>query len=188
MRAALYARVSTLDQRPELQLDALRTYAHRRGWEAAEFVDHGTSGRRADRPALAALMGAARRREVDAVAITKLDRLFRSVRHLTQVAEELRELGVELVVLDQAIDTSTSAGRLLFNVLACIGEFEADLIRERTMAGIRRGRKPGPKGPRSYDRRLAARAKRLRASGHSVRQIAEKLGRTRSTVHRMLQA
>ena len=188
MRAALYARVSNPDQRPELQLEPLRAYALRRGWEPAEYVDRGASGRTADRPGLAALMDAARRREVGAVVITKLDRLFRSVSHLTRTAQELRELGVELVVLDQAIDTGTSAGRLLFNVLGCIAEFEADLIQERTLAGIRRGRKPGPKGPRLYDGALARRAKRLQAGGHSVREIANRLDRTRSTVHRMLRA
>ena len=120
------------------------------------------------------------------MVIVKLDRLFRSVRHLTQVAEELRELGVELIVLDQGLDTATSAGRLLFNVLGSIAEFESDLIAERTLVGIARGRKAGPKGPRTWDTRTQARAKRLRARGRSIREIAGQLEMSKSTVARML--
>ena len=89
MRIALYARVSTQDQHPEAQLQPLRDYAQRRGAEAVEFVDHGVSGRKDRRDALDRLMAAVQRREVDAVAVTKLDRLARSVRHLTNLAAEL---------------------------------------------------------------------------------------------------
>jgi len=88
-------------------------------------------------------MADARRRRFDVLAITKLDRLARSVRHLTTLAAELEALGVGLVVLDQAIDTTTPAGRLLFNVLGSIAEFERDLIRERTTAGLAAARRRG---------------------------------------------
>ena len=89
------------------------------------------------------MLEAARRRAVDAVVVTKLDRLARSVRHLTQVAGELEALGVDLIVLDQGLDTSTPAGRLLFNVLGAIAEFEGDLIRDRTRAGLAAARRRG---------------------------------------------
>ena len=185
----LYVRVSTREQNPEAQLDALRSYAARRDAEASEFVDHGVSGRRGSRPALDALVEAARRRDVTAVVVTKLDRLARSVRHLTTIAAELDALGVDLIVLDQQIDTSTPAGRLLFNMLAAIGEFERDLIAERTKDGIaaarRRGRHPGR--PRALGRAQVARARRLAASGHTVRQIAEMLDCSRATAHRAIQ-
>src|SRR5262245_34891132 len=145
MRAAIYARVSTTEQCVDAQLDALRIYCERRGAECVEFVDHGVSGSRDRRPQLDALLQGARRREIDAIAITKLDRLARSTRHLLTVAAELEALHVDLVVLDQSIDTSTPSGRLLFTMLAGIAEFERDLIRERTLAGLCAARKRGTK-------------------------------------------
>ncbi len=189
-RVALYARVSTTDQHPEVQLGALRQYALDRGLAITEeYVDHGVSGAKDRRPALERLLADARRRRFDAVACVKLDRLARSVRHLTTMAGELEALGVDLVVLDQAIDTSTPSGRLLFNVLGSIAEFERDLIRERTAAGLaaarRRGKRLGrPRALASRDARN--RARRLRRSGKSIREIARVLGVGRSTVAREL--
>jgi len=113
-RAACYARVSTGEQVPENQLVALRAFAAARGWRATEFVDLGVSGARECRPALDALLAGARARKIDVVACTKLDRLARSTHHLVVLAKELEALGVDLVVLDQAIDTTTPSGRLLF--------------------------------------------------------------------------
>ena len=183
---ALYARVSTADQHAEVQLADLRAYAKRRGLHALEYVDEGVSGARDRRPALDALLDAVRRRETSAVVVTKLDRLARSVRHLTALAAELEALGVDLVVLDQSIDTGTPTGRLLFHVLGAIAEFERDLIRERTRAGLaaarRRGRHPGR--PRALDDRTRDRVRRLRTSGHSIRAIAGKLELSKSVVAR----
>ena len=188
-RLALYARVSTLDQHPEAQLDQLRRYGDARGLEVAgEYVDHGVSGAKDRRPALDRLVADARQRRFDAVAVVKLDRLARSVRHLVTLAAELEALGVDLVVLDQGIDTTTPSGRLLFHVLSAIAEFERDLIRERTVAGVaaarRRGRHPGR--PRALTKRDRERAQRLRRSGKSLRQIARLLGVGHSTVAREL--
>lgn len=117
MRLALYARVSTQDQHPEAQLLALRAYATTRGAEVVEeYVDRGVSGSKARRPALDRLVADARGRRFDAVVVVKLDRLARSVHHLVTLAEEWKEIGIDLVVTEQAIDTSTSTGRLLFNM------------------------------------------------------------------------
>ncbi len=142
-RAALYARVSTAEQTPENQLVALRGFASARGWSLTEFVDHGVSGAKGKRPQLDALLADVRRRKFDLIVVTKLDRLARSTRHLVTLAGELEALGVDLVVLDQAIDTTTPSGRLLFHVLAAIAEFERDLIRDRVMAGLRRAKAQG---------------------------------------------
>jgi Resolvase, N terminal domain len=101
------------------------------------------SGAKERRPTLDAMLGAVRARKVDVVAVVKLDRLARSTRHLVTLAAELEALRVDLVVLDQAIDTTTPAGRLLFHVLASIAEFERDLIRDRVLAGMRRARAQG---------------------------------------------
>ncbi len=96
-RVALYARVSTTDQHPEIQLHAFRAYAEARGFELVEeYVDHGVSGAKARRPALDKLLADARRRRFDVLACTKLDRLARSVHHLTSLGRELEALGVDL--------------------------------------------------------------------------------------------
>ena len=118
------------------------------------------------------------------------DRMARSVRHLTEVAAELEVLGVSLVVLDQAIDTSTPAGRFLFNTLGAVAELERDLIRERVTAGLRAAKRRGQQlgRPLALDARGVARARRLRALGHSVRAIAERLGVGSSTVQRVTRA
>jgi len=136
--------VSTTDQHTEPQLHALRQYATARGLElAGEYADHGVSGARDRRPSLDRLMADARRRRFDVLGCTKLDRLARSVHHLTSLVRELEALGIDLVVLDQSIDTSTPAGQLLFHVLGSIAEFERDLIRERTSAGMRAAKRRG---------------------------------------------
>jgi DNA invertase Pin-like site-specific DNA recombinase len=144
------------------------------------------SGRKDQRPALDELMAAVRKREIKTIVAVKLDRLARSVRHLTNLVAELEALGVDLVVVDQSIDTGTPAGKLLFHVLAAIGEFERDLIVERTKAGVaaarRRGRVPGR--PRVLEADQVARAKVLASNGSSIRRIAEMLGCSRATVHR----
>jgi len=188
-RIALYARVSTSEQHTEPQLHALRDYAEARGLEtAAEYVDHGVSGAKDRRPALDRLMADARRRRFDVLACTKLDRLARSVRHLTAMAAELEALGIDLVVLDQSIDTSTPAGRLLFHVLGSIAEFECDLIRERVSAGMvaakRRGAAIGR--PKALSREQEERLERLHRAGRTQREIARTLGIGKGTVARAL--
>ena len=188
-RAVVYARVSTSDQDPSLQLDELAQYASARRLEVVgRYVDQGVSGARAQRPELDALMAAAKRRQFDAVLVWKLDRLARSVRHLTTLAGELEALGIDLIVPGQAIDTSTPTGRLLFNVLGAIAEFERDLIRERVVAGMkaaqRRGKAVGrPKRLQGDQRERIA---RLRRAGRSLREIASLLGVSKSTVARAL--
>ena len=182
VKAALYARVSTTDQHSDAQLEELKDYAKRRGLEGVEFVDHGVSGGRASRPALDAMMALARKRDIDLVVATKLDRLGRSVRHLTTLASELEALGVDLVVLDQGIDTTTPTGRLTFHVLAALAEFERGLIRERTTAGLRAARRRGKRlgRPRAYVDVNVLRSGL--AEGCTVSELARRLGVSRPTV------
>jgi DNA invertase Pin-like site-specific DNA recombinase len=187
MRVALYVRVSTSEQTVEPQLDALRSYASARGLEIlGEYIDEGVSGSKDRRPALDDLMVKAKRRAFDALAVVKLDRLARSVRHLTQLGAELEALGIDLIVVDQGIDTSTPSGRLLFNVLGSIAEFERDLIRERTRAGLRAARKRGKRlgRPKSYIP-LEEAQQRLSA-GESLSSIATDYGCSKATLHRRL--
>jgi DNA invertase Pin-like site-specific DNA recombinase len=194
-RAALYARVSTLEQPGGLaiQLEAMRAYAAARGLATIECVDEGVSGSQAHRAALDAMLLAAQARKIDLVICTKLDRLFRSVRHLVTVAGELAAVGVDLVVLDQAIDTSTPVGRLLFHVLAAIAEFERDLIRERVIAGVRRAQQHGTRSGRRIGRPRKAWLERaeleqLRRAGASLGAIARRFGVHTTQVRRALAA
>jgi DNA invertase Pin-like site-specific DNA recombinase len=186
-RIALYARVSTAEQHPEAQLAALREYAEARGLEVAqEYVDHGVSGSKDRRPALDTLLADAKRRRFDGVAAVKLDRLARSVQHLTTMCADWEALGVDLIVVDQGIDTSTASGRFLFHTLAAVAELEGALIRERTKAGLAAARKRGVTlGGRKpvLDRKGRERAKRLRAGGASIRRIAELLEISVGTAH-----
>lgn len=186
-RLALYARVSTSDQSVEPQLDALRGYAVARGAEALEYIDAGVSGAKDRRPALDRLMADARRRRFDVLVVVKLDRLARSVRHLTRLAGDLEALGVGLVVLDQAIDTTTPSGRFLFHTLSAVAELERDLIRERTRAGVaaakRRGKRLGrPKAIAGFA--AWALVEQRVAAGASLASVARELGVSRSAVSR----
>ena len=178
----MYARVSTLEQEPANQLIALRAFAEARGWAIIEYVDAGQSGAKERRPALDELLADVRRRKVDVVACTKLDRLARSVHQLVAMGREFESLGVDLVVLDQQLDTSTPSGRLMFHVLGAIAEFERDLIRDRVIAGMARARSQGVKFGRP--RRLVdvRKAAAGLAAGRSLRSVAGELGVPPSTL------
>jgi DNA invertase Pin-like site-specific DNA recombinase len=183
-----YGRVSTRDQHPEAQHDALTTA----GCDEV-FIDS-ASGKLANRPELTkALLSA--NRAGDQLVITKLDRLGRSLEHLIELSAQLQARRVDLVVLDQGIDTSTAVGRMFFQILGSIAEFEHALMSERTMDGLAaaraRGRTGGQKpklGPRQvqlarqmYDE-LGDDGKRK----HTVQQIADEFGVTRPTIYRHL--
>lgn len=183
-----YGRVSTRDQHPEAQHDALRAA----GCDEV-FIDR-ASGKLASRPELDKALVSANRAG-DQLVITKLDRLGRSLEHLIELSNQLQTRGVDLVVLDQGIDTSTAVGRMFFQILGSIAEFEHALMSERTMDGLAaaraRGRTGGQKpklGPRQvalarqmYDE-LGDDGKRK----YTVQQIADEFGVTRPTIYRHL--
>ena len=142
MRAALYARVSTLDQHPENQLAELQRYIEHRGWTAVPFIDR-MSGAKDCRPALNDLLKQARRRQIDVVVCWRLDRLGRNLKHLVTVLDELQALGVAFVSLNEGIDATTPAGKLQMHILGAIAEFERGRIVERVRAGLDRARANG---------------------------------------------
>jgi DNA invertase Pin-like site-specific DNA recombinase len=182
-----YARVSTRDQHPEAQRDALAAA----GCDQV-FIDK-ASGKLARRPELDKALLVTR--TGDQLVVTKLDRLGRSLEHLIALSTQLQARGVDLVVLDQGIDTSTAVGRMFFQILGAIAEFEHALMSERTLDGLEaaraRGRTGGQKpklGPRQvrmarqmYDE-LGEDGKRR----YTVAQIADEFGVTRPTIYRHL--
>ncbi len=184
MKAALYARVSTLDQEPENQLAELRRYVDARGWTAQEFIDKGISGAKHRRPALDALIKDAKRRRFDVVVCWRLDRLGRNLRHLILLIDELHALGVAFISLHEGIDATTPAGRLQLHVLGAIAEFERARIAERVRAGLARAKKQGRKLGRPQ--RPVPEAVLAPVRGLSVREAARQLGVSPATAHRWL--
>jgi DNA invertase Pin-like site-specific DNA recombinase len=187
-RVALYARVSTLNnQDPEMQLAELREYAGRRGWQIAEeFTDQGVSGCKESRPALNRLMSAACRRRFDAVLVWKIDRFGRSLKHLVNALAELAAFGVAFVSLRDNLDLSTPSGRLMFQIIGAMAEFERALIQERVRAGIRNAKSKGIRVGRPRVIVDALQIADLRAQGRSWGQIQSELGVSRGTAQRAL--
>lgn len=176
-----YARVSTVEQNTDGQLDALTAAGCDR-----MFVEK-ASGKLARRPQLDAMLDYVR--PGDVVVITKLDRLGRSVANLVELAADLAARQVDLRVLHQGIDTSTPAGKLTFHVLAAIAEFERDLISERTHEGLAAARARGRKGGRRpvLSEAKAEHARKLRDAGeHTMTEIAALVGCSRATLYRVL--
>jgi DNA invertase Pin-like site-specific DNA recombinase len=187
-RIALYARVSTSGghQDPEMQLAELREYAGRRGWEIMEtYTDIGFSGSKDSRPALNRLMADATQRRFDAVVVWKLDRFGRSLRHLVNALAEFEALGIAFVSLRDNIDLTTPSGRLMFQIIGAMAEFERALIRERVKAGLRNARAKGKRLGRPQSKIDEEEIKVMRANGASWRVIAKQLGVGLGTVHRI---
>jgi DNA invertase Pin-like site-specific DNA recombinase len=177
-----YARVSTVDQNPELQLEALKNH----GCEKV-FVERG-SGARDDRPELRRVLDDVLR-QGDTLIVWKLDRLARSLRKLITTAEDLEKRGVGLVSLTESIDTTTPGGVLVFHVFGAIAQFERALIRERTAAGLLEARRQGRKGGRPPAFKegdiLAARAL-MKEGNLPAQDVAKRMGVSVATLYRHL--
>jgi DNA invertase Pin-like site-specific DNA recombinase len=177
-----YARVSTLEQDPALQLDALVAAG------CTKILDDCASGARTDRPGLQRALDYVR--EGDVLVVWKLDRLGRSLAHLLETVAVLEQRGVGFRSITEAIDTTTSGGRLIFHLFGALGQFERDLIRERTRAGLAaaaaRGRKGGRK--RVIDAEKLARARNLVARGLTVREAAIRLKVGKTALYEALRA
>ena len=186
-RAALYMRVSTLDQHPETQRYDLVQLAQQRGFAIVEeYVDR-ISGTRARRPGLERMMADARHGRFDVVVLWAFDRLARSVRHFLQVIDELRHLHIEFVSFRESIDTTGPLGQTVLVILSAVAELEHNLIRERVRAGMRRARLEGQHIGRPrliVDRQAVVRD---RQRGYSIRQIAKLHRLSRTSVCRVLE-
>ncbi|KJZ30345.1 invertase [Paracoccus sp. S4493] len=176
-----YARVSTSDQDLALQIDALKAAGVTR-----IFEDRGVSGANTDRPGLGAALSFLR--EGDTLVVWKLDRLGRSMTHLLQTVTELESRGVNFRSLTETVDTTTPTGRLVFHLFGALGQFERDLIRERTGAGLKAAAARGRKGgrPIALSPEKIARARQLIASGLNVREAAARVKVSKSALYMAL--
>jgi DNA invertase Pin-like site-specific DNA recombinase len=204
MRAAIYTRVSTSDQNPELQLREIHDYASRQGWEIVETYQDTISGAKASRPGLNQLMADARARKFTCLLVWKLDHFGRSLVDCLNNIRFLEDHGIRFVAVTQALDTDIQnpASRFLLHVLGAAAEFERSLIRERTQAGRLRYQQDfdaGKVGKTVYSKSRKnlpiGRPKRifnrervieLRRQGASMRAIAKQLGVGVGTVTRTL--
>ncbi len=189
-RAAIYVRVSTVEQETDLQEAELVEYCGRRGWESVLYRDRGHSGAKQDRPALNLLLSDLRKRKVDVILVWSLDRLARSLKHLLNISEECKSLGVDLVSLRQSIDTTLPAGRLTFQILGAVAEFERELLRERVKAGMaqarRAGKNIGRPALRCFGHGDLERIRLLRGQGVSVRRLAKDFATTQWMISKLM--
>ena len=184
----MYARVSTNDERqdPENQLLRLREYASQRHWEEYdEYVDH-ASGANDYRPALDRMISDAMLRRFGLVLTTKIDRVARSTPNLYSILSKLEDRGIKFECTDQDISTNTPTGKLLLAVLAGVAEFERDLIRERTKAGLARAKAQGKQLGTPMKKVDMTRVLALRGQGMSLRAIGKELGVSHQTIKNRL--
>jgi DNA invertase Pin-like site-specific DNA recombinase len=195
IRAAIYARVSTVEQNPELQLEELRNYVRQRGFILhKEYIDTATGDfdkrkkkRRKDDLAYQQLMDDVSKRLVDCVVVWKYDRFARSLSVLLSALEHFRSVGVDFISYTQQIDTTTAMGRLFFSVIGSFAEFEREMIVERVKAGLANARAKGVRlGRPEKDKSAPERIIALRQKGWSLRQIAKREQLTAAGVLKIL--
>jgi DNA invertase Pin-like site-specific DNA recombinase len=186
-RAAVYVRVSTVDQHPETQLHDLRQFAVQRGFQIVqEYTDHGFSGTKARRPALDQLMEDARRRKFDVLMVWSIDRLARSTKHLLQTLDELNGLGIQFLSQREAIDTEGPLGRAIVVIVSAMAELERCVIIERVRAGMRRAKLEGRRIGRAPLNVNRVALLRDRERGLSLNQLAKAHGISKASVCRVL--
>ena len=191
-RVAIYSRVSTDGQTTDNQTRELQAVAERHGWEVvAEFTDHGVSGAkgREQRPQFDALIKGTVRREFDVIMAWSVDRLGRSLQDLVGFLGEIHAKGVDLYLHQQGVDTTTPAGKALFQMLGVFAEFERSMIQERVKAGLSRAKAQGktlgrPRTSQEVERRILA----ARIEGLGIQRIAKREGVGVSVVQRVLKA
>lgn len=181
----IYIRVSTSEQSTEMQRRELEAYTAARGWTQIKVYEDKATGTNANRPELKRLLDDVRKRKVDLVLIWKLDRLFRSLKDVILTIHEFQDLGIDFISLRDNLDLSTSHGKLMMQIIAAFGEFEASLIKERVIAGLknakRKGKRLGRPKKRDDDKIL-----HLREKGLSIRRISKELEVSAGSVQRSL--
>lgn len=185
MRAAIYARVSTVDQHVDMQVVEIERLIQAKGWVArGPYVDHGAGGGTMHRAALRRLMDDARARRFDVVVAWRLDRLGRSLRDLVLLLDDLERFGVRVVTVHDGIDLTSAAGRLTMHLLAAMAEFERSAIRERVTSGIAAARSRGVKFGRPKVHTITAR-QLAAVKDLPLSAAAKRLGVSKSLVHKL---
>ena len=187
-RTAIYARVSTNEQRTDSQVHELKQYAAQRGWAVHKvYTDEGISGATDCRPALDQLLADAQKRKFDIVLVWRFDRFARSVNKLVSALALFKALQIDFCSRCEAVDTSLPMGQLVFHVFAAIAQFERELVRARTVAGVQAARRRGKKLRRPAVAVSAEQVVRIRRERSekslSIRKLARKYGLSSSRVH-----
>src|SRR3954452_8427028 len=186
-QAALYIRVSTDEQKTDLQLVDLKEYVKRRGYTIYMIYEDIVSGTTKERKALDQLMFDARHRKFDIVLVWKFDRFARSLKMLVDGLALFQELGIDFISFKENIDTTTSMGKLIFNINSAYAEFERDIIRDRVIAGIKAKReKTDIWGRRSIASDVQIQIQELIKQGESIRQVAKTLHIAKGTVQKYM--
>jgi DNA invertase Pin-like site-specific DNA recombinase len=190
-KCGIYARVSTSakKQDTENQLIELRKYAKASGWSYQEFIDNGFSGTKGEdqRPALKALMDAARKKQISKVVVWDFSRFARSLRMLVEAVELFRTLGITFISLREGVSTESSNGRLILGIFASLAEFERELIRERILLGLQKAKLNGKvAGPKRNQVDLGLLQKDARTQT-SLRKLGQKHGVSKDTIRKLLQ-
>jgi len=186
---AIYARVSTDKQKVDMQLRELRNFIKRSDWKVyREFIDQGYTGTNTKRPAFIEMMSEAQKRKFDILLVWKLDRLSRSLKDLINTLDELGHAGINFISYDNNLDTTTPTGKLVFQIIGAVAEFEKDIIRERVVAGLENAKQKGKQlgRPKIHDG-ILEKAKELRSQGMSFRKIEKKLGVGEGTIRKRIE-
>jgi DNA invertase Pin-like site-specific DNA recombinase len=183
---AIYARISTDKQKVDMQLNELRDFINRSGWKVyREFIDKGYTGSNTKRPAFSEMRHEARKRKFDILLVWKLDRLSRSLKDLINTLDELGYLGINFISYDNNLDTTTPTGKLVFQIIGAVAEFEKDIIRERVVAGLENAKKKGKQlGRPKIHNDILEKAKEMRKQGLSFRKIEKQLGVGEGTIRK----
>lgn len=182
---AIYTRVSTDEQKSDLQLLDLKEYAAKRGYKIYNYYEDVISGTAKERKALDRLMDDARKRKFDIVLVWKFDRFARSLKMLVDSLALFQELGIDFISYRENIDTTTSMGRLIFHINSAYAEFEREIIRERVKAGIKAKRvKTGTWGRKALAEEVQLKIKEMIAKKESIRSVAKTLGISTRTVRK----
>jgi len=184
-KIALYTRVSTDEQKTDLQLMDLKEYVRRRGYEIYNFYEDIISGATKERKALDQLMDDAKKRKFDIVLVWKFDRFARSLKMLVDSLALFQELGIDFISYKENIDTTTSMGRLIFHINSAYAEFEREIIKDRVIAGIKAKREKTERWGRNVlDQAIRTKIKELIAAGTSIRDTAKTLQISTRTVRK----
>ena len=184
MITAIYARVSTDDQTTDNQVFELEKVAKRMGWDIGEVYTDIISGAKSKRPELDRLMGSVIRKEVDIIMVWSVDRLGRSLQHLTTLLSDIHSKGVDLYLHQQGIDTTTPSGKMMFQMCGVFAEFERSMVQERVKAGLERARANGKRlGRPPVPPIQIEKMRKLRNEGMTLTAIAKRVGVSVGKVH-----